>query len=83
MKDKFAACANISAPVHSIYHWEGKLEEAGETMVFFKTTAARLGELQAQLRALHPYEVPEIVALPIADGLPEYLRWVSDSCAPG
>ena len=81
VNDKLVACTNIGAPVQSIYHWQGKLEEAHETMVFFKTTAARFDALQAALRALHPYDVPELVALRVADGLPEYLRWVTDSCA--
>lgn len=80
--EKLAACANIGAPVQSIYHWQGKIEEAQETMVFFKTTAARFEEFRGRLRSLHPYEVPEIVALRIADGLPDYLRWVAASCAP-
>ena len=80
--DKLAACANITAPVQSIYRWEGKLEQAQETIVFFKTTAARLQEFQQALRSLHPYEVPEIVALPVAGGLPDYLRWVTESCTP-
>ena len=78
--DKLAACANITAPVQSIYRWEGKLEQAQETIVFFKTTAARLQEFQQALRSLHPYEVPEIVALPVAGGLPDYLRWVTENC---
>ena len=79
--DKLVACANIGAPVQSIYHWQGKIDEAQETMVFFKTTAAQFEAFQAALRSLHPYDVPEVVALRVADGLPEYLRWVADSCA--
>jgi periplasmic divalent cation tolerance protein len=79
--EKLAACANIGAPVQSIYHWQGKIEEAQETMAFFKTTAARFGEFQLRLQSLHPYEVPEIVAIRIADGVPDYLRWVAESCA--
>ena len=79
--EKLAACANIGAPVQSIYHWQGTIEEAQETMVFFKTTAARFEEFQGRLRSLHPYEVPEIVALRIAEGLPDYLQWVAESTA--
>ena len=78
---KLAACANIGSGVESIYHWEGKIEEGHETLVFFKTTRSRFDEFQRVLRSLHPYEVPEIVALPIADGLPAYLQWVESSCA--
>jgi len=50
-------------------------------MVFFKTTRERFDELQTTLRSLHPYDVPEIIAVPVVDGLPEYLRWVSESCS--
>ena len=77
---KLTACANITAPVRSLYHWEGKLEKAEETMVFFKTTASRYAAFQEMLRALHPYEVPEIVCLRLSDGLPAYLQWVERSC---
>jgi periplasmic divalent cation tolerance protein len=79
---RIAACANITAPVRSIYHWEGKLEKSDETMVFFKTTEERYEEFARTLRSLHPYEVPEIVCLQLADGLPEYLQWVERSCSP-
>ena len=78
---KLVACANIGAPVQSIYRWQGTIEDAPETMVFFKTTAARFEEFQSTLRSLHPYDVPEIVAVRLNDGLPDYLRWVVESCA--
>lgn len=81
--EHLAACANILPNVHSIYHWQGKLETSAETMALFKTTKDRFAEFQARLKTLHPYKVPEIVATPLADGLPEYLRWVSESCASG
>lgn len=79
--EKLAACANILPAVRSIYRWQGKVEDATETMVFFKTTRNRFGDFRQKLRELHSCEVPEIVALPVAEGLPDYLRWVSDSCA--
>ena len=79
--DKVVACANITtAPVRSIYHWEGKLEKTEETMVFFKTTQGRYQDFERALRSLHPYEVPEIVCVRVAAGLPDYLRWVERSC---
>lgn len=80
---KLAACANIGGGVQSIYHWQGKIEEAQETMVFFKTMRSRFSEFQNALRLLHPYEVPEIVAVRIEDGLSSYLQWVAGSCAGG
>jgi periplasmic divalent cation tolerance protein len=79
--ENFAACANIVPVVESIYRWQGKIEEARETLVFFKTTAARYAGFQERLKSLHPYDVPEIICLPISGGLPEYLRWVGENCA--
>jgi periplasmic divalent cation tolerance protein len=79
--EKLAACANLIPSVESIYRWEGKVERAGEVLMIAKTTAARYASLEARLRALHSYEVPEIAALPVSDGLPAYLRWVAESCA--
>ena len=79
--EKLAACANIIPAVHSIYRWKGKVETAGEVIVFFKTTQDRQKTLQDKLRSLHPYEVPEIVYFKIDRGLPDYLRWVAESCA--
>ena len=79
--ESLAACANIFPAVESIYRWQDKVENAQETLVFFKTTAARYAAFQDRLKSLHPYEVPEIICLRIADGLPEYLRWVAENCA--
>ena len=81
IEEKFAACANIIPAVHSIYRWKDKIETAGEVIGFFKTTADRQGAFQEKLRSLHPYEVPEITFVPVSGGLPEYLRWVAESCA--
>src|SRR5450755_1130604 len=80
--ENLVACANIIPAVESIYRWQDKIENAQETLVFFKTTAARCAAFQDRLRSLHPYEVPEIICLRIADGLPEYLLWVSAGCSP-
>ena len=81
--EKLAACANIIPAVESIYRWQDKIENAHETLVFFKTTADRYDAFQDKLKSLHPYEVPEIICLRIADGLPEYLRWVGAGCSAG
>jgi periplasmic divalent cation tolerance protein len=81
--ENLAACANMIPAVESIYRWRDEIENAQETLVFFKTTAARYAAFQERLNLLHPYEVPEIICLRIADGLPEYLRWVSAACSPG
>jgi len=81
VEEKFAACANIIPAVHSIYRWKGKVEAAGEAIVFFKTIRDRQKAFQDKLRSLHPYEVPEIIYLKIDKGWPDYLRWVAESCA--
>jgi periplasmic divalent cation tolerance protein len=79
IEEKFAACANVIPAVHSIYRWKDKIEAAGEVIVLFKTTPDRQTAFQEKLRSLHPYEVPEIIFVPVITGLPEYLRWVAES----
>lgn len=78
--EQLAACANILPGARSIYRWQGKVENAAETLVLLKTTRARFPELQSKLQQLHPYDVPEIMAFPASDGLPAYLAWVQESC---
>jgi periplasmic divalent cation tolerance protein len=77
---RLAACGNILPQVHSIYWWQGKVESGEESLAVFKLSTNRYAEFETTLRALHPYEVPEIISLPIAKGLPDYLRWVMESC---
>ena len=72
-----AACVSILAPCRSIYHWQGRIESATEIPLLFKTSETRYAELAAKLKQLHPYELPEIVAVRVADGLPAYLDWVA------
>jgi periplasmic divalent cation tolerance protein len=79
---RLAACGNVLPQVHSIYRWQGKVESSDEALAIFKLSAGRYGEFEAKLRSLHPYDVPEIIAFPIDQALPEYLRWVVDSSAP-
>jgi periplasmic divalent cation tolerance protein len=81
VEDKLAACGNVLPLIHSIYRWQGKIEAADETLGIFKLPSTRYAEFEARLRSLHPYDVPEIICCPVERGLPEYLRWVSDSCA--
>jgi len=76
---RLAACANVlEVPVRSTYRWKGRVESAREFLVLIKTARRKFGALKAAIRALHSYEVPEIIALPIAEGLPEYLAWISE-----
>jgi len=78
--EKFAACANIMPAIESIYRWKGKIETGSETLVFFKVSEDRQSAFQEKLRSLHPYEVPEIIFVPVSSGLPNYLRWVAENC---
>ena len=73
---RLAACVSILAPSQSIYYWQGAVEDSTEIPLLIKTTAARYGALEAAITALHPHEVPEIIALPLSHGLPDYLGWV-------
>jgi periplasmic divalent cation tolerance protein len=74
---QLAACVNILPGVHSVYRWQGAVEEAAEVTMLIKGTAARYGEIEAAIAAAHPYDVPEIIALPINTGLPKYLDWIA------
>jgi len=78
--EKFVACANVLPGIESIYRWKEKIESGNETLVFFKLSDDRQSEFQEKLRSLHPYEVPEIIFVPVSGGLPEYLRWVAENC---
>jgi len=81
VEERLAACAQVQGPVVSVYRWKGAVESATEWYCHLKTTTARLPALGARLRALHPYELPEIVAVPIVDGDPSYLAWIEESVA--
>jgi periplasmic divalent cation tolerance protein len=76
---KLAACVNVLPPVQSIYRWQGKVAVEKEFLLFIKSTRELFSELRAAILKLHSYTTPEIVCLPIVDGSPEYLQWVSDS----
>lgn len=72
-----AACVNILTPCRSVYRWKGAVESAEEHPLFAKTTRDRYPLLERIVRELHPYELPEIIAVPVAVGLPDYLEWVA------
>ena len=72
-----AACVNVLAECNSVYRWEGKIEHASEVPLLIKTTRAAYPKLESTLIRLHNYELPEIIALPISIGLPDYLNWVN------
>ncbi len=80
--EKLAACVNILAPCRSVYRWKGEVQHDEEHPVLIKTTAERYPALEQALRAAHPYELPEIIAVPIERGLPAYLAWVAGETEP-
>ncbi|MDR0736876.1 MAG: divalent-cation tolerance protein CutA [Zoogloeaceae bacterium] len=77
-----AACVNVLPACRSVYRWQGKVETAAEIPLFIKTTRPRYAALEARIRALHPYELPEIIALPLTVGLPAYLEWIKKETEP-
>jgi periplasmic divalent cation tolerance protein len=78
---KLAACVNIIEMQGSIYRWKGEVKSEKECLLLIKTTAAMLGELFEAIKELHPYEVPECIALPIEAGTKNYLDWINESVA--
>jgi periplasmic divalent cation tolerance protein len=77
---RLAACGNILPQIHSVYRWQGKIESANEVLAIFKLSAGAYAEFETKLRSLHPYDVPEIISSEVDRGVPEYLRWVAESC---
>lgn len=77
IESRAAACVNVLAPCRSIYRWEGVVETAEEIPLLIKTTAANYPLVEDIIRAQHPYDVPELIATPITNGLPAYLEWLA------
>ena len=77
VQKNLAACVNILGPCRSVYRWKGAVQHDEEHPMLIKTTHERYGALEQTLRAGHPYELPEIIAVPIERGLPAYLEWVA------
>jgi len=73
---RVAACAQVMGPIRSTYWWKGKVEEAGEWLLMMKTRQDLFSALEKEIKAIHPYEVPEIIALPIVAGSASYLEWI-------
>lgn len=82
IEQRLAACVNVLAECTSLYRWQGKIEIAQEVPVLIKTSAERYAEVERAILSQHPYELPEIVAVPVAAGLAQYLTWVeNETCA--
>ena len=78
VEERLAACVNILPGLRSVYRWQAEVERADEVLLLIKTLPDRYPALQDRLRELHPYELPELLAVEAAAGLPAYLRWVAD-----
>jgi periplasmic divalent cation tolerance protein len=79
VEERLAACVNLLPPMTSTYAWQGRIEQEREQQLIIKTAASRVAALEARLRELHPYEVPEFLVIPVAGGSEAYLRWVRES----
>jgi periplasmic divalent cation tolerance protein len=82
VEKNLAACVNVLSPCRSVYRWKGVLHQEEEHPVLIKTTPEAYAALEAAIRAAHPYELPEIIAVPIERGLPAYLDWVAEETKP-
>ncbi|HET7765923.1 MAG TPA: divalent-cation tolerance protein CutA [Burkholderiales bacterium] len=82
VEKRLAACVNVLSPCRSVYRWQGKTEDTEEFPMLIKTTRERYPALESAIRAEHPYELPEIIAVPLAGGLPAYLEWVASETKP-
>jgi periplasmic divalent cation tolerance protein len=78
---RLAACIHVGATLRSLYHWHGEIETAEETSLTIKTRATLYAPLEAAILARHPYELPEIIVVPISHGLPAYLQWIAAETA--
>lgn len=79
VKEKLAACANVIPGVNSTYWWKGKIESSNEVLLLLKTSREKLDDLINRVKELHSYETPEVLALPIEKGSPDYLKWLEES----
>src|SRR6185437_12708970 len=81
VEERLAACVNRLSGIQSTYRWRGEIQDESEVLLLIKTTRGRFDALRARLVELHPYEVPELIALDIVDGSPAYLEWLSAESA--
>ena len=81
--EQLAGCVNVVGPIRSIYRWQGAVEDAEERLLIIKARAADLAALEARVRALHSYDVPEVLALPVTAGSEDYLAWLAGATVRG
>lgn len=82
LERRLAACVNVGAPVDSLYHWRGRIETGSEVPLTIKTRAALYPKVEAAIREIHDYELPEIIAVPITHGYAPYIGWIGDETTP-
>ena len=78
LEQRLAACVNIGAPIESIYHWRGRIETAEEIPIAIKTRSVLYSDVEAAILKIHPYDTPEIIAIPVVDGNARYIAWIAD-----
>lgn len=83
VEKRLAACVNVIGEVKSYFRWQGKISEEQEALLLIKTTQLKVEELIGYVRANHPYDLPEIISLPVAEGLPDYINWIIDESSIG
>ena len=83
VEEQLVACVNVLPAMPSVYRWEGKVEQAVEHQLVMKTTRERVEALKARLAELHPYDVPELLVVPVVDGGESYLQWLTESVRQG
>jgi periplasmic divalent cation tolerance protein len=81
LEEKLVACVNIAGRIRSLYHWQGAIARESESLLLMKTRAERFDALSRRVKELHSYEVPEVIAMPIMVGNPDYLAWINESTA--
>ena len=82
VENHLAACVNITQPIESIYHWEGKVASESERQLFIKSTRELFSEIKTAIADLHSYSTPEIICVPVLEGSEKYLQWIQDSVKP-
>jgi periplasmic divalent cation tolerance protein len=82
VQEQLAACVNIIPGLTSVYRWKGAMQQDNEVLLLIKSTAAVYPQLEQRIQALHPYELPEIIAVPIQTGQADYIKWINDNLTP-